>query len=247
MNSHGRAHPVHDAPRLHQGCAAAGPARCCWKSLLTSPPPSCPKSSSTTNRPAPSGSRPTLPTSAAPPLPCWPPSVGHPGRPGRPLRRSNRRAGRACRVPAGSGDDPSPGKSAFPENHPLALGAGGPSTTAMVNKYLHGADTVFGVGASLTKSFFAVPIEDNKTFVHLTNDEDAIGREYKCNYPLLGDAKLVLRQLIDEVKQRAGASAQPTTPSRPTSDPSRRRGSPSGCPGSPPTRSLSTPTASSGT
>ena len=98
-----------------------------------------------------------------------------------------------------------PGKSAFPENHPLALGAGGPSTTAMVNKYLHGADTVFGVGASLTKSFFAVPIEDNKTFVHLTNDEDAIGREYKCNYPLLGDAKLVLRQLIDELKQRAGA------------------------------------------
>ena len=34
-----------------------------------------------------------------------------------------------------------PGKSAFPENHPLALGAGGPATTAMVNKYLHGADT----------------------------------------------------------------------------------------------------------
>ena len=71
-----------------------------------------------------------------------------------------------------------PGKSAFPENHPLALGAGGPSTTAMVNKYLHGADTVFGVGASLTKSFFAVPIADNKTFVHLTNDEDAIGRNF---------------------------------------------------------------------
>ena len=98
-----------------------------------------------------------------------------------------------------------PGKSAFPENHPLALGAGGPSTTAMVNKYLHGADTVFGVGASLTKTFFAVPIEDNKTFVHLTNDEDAIGREYRCNYPLLGDAKLVLRQLLEELKERAGA------------------------------------------
>ena len=97
-----------------------------------------------------------------------------------------------------------PGKSAFPENHPLALGAGGPSTTAMVNKYLHGADTVFGVGASLTKSFFAVPIADNKTFIHLTNDEDAIGREYKCHYPMLGDAKLVLRQLLDALKDRAG-------------------------------------------
>ena len=65
----------------------------------------------------------------------------------------------------------------------MALGAGGPSTTAMVNKYLHGADTVFGVGASLTKSFFAVPIADNKTFVHLTNDEDAIGREFKYRLP----------------------------------------------------------------
>ncbi len=97
-----------------------------------------------------------------------------------------------------------PGKSAFPENHPLALGAGGPSTTAAVNKYLHRADTVFAVGASLTKSFFAVPIADNKTFIHATNDEDAIGREYRCHYPLLGDAKLVLRQLLGELKERAG-------------------------------------------
>ena len=101
-----------------------------------------------------------------------------------------------------------PGKSAFPENHPLALGTGGPSTTAMVNKYLKGADLVFAVGASLTKSFFAVPIADDKIFVHATNDEDAIGREYKCNYPLLGDAKLVLRQLLGELKDRAG-SARP--------------------------------------
>ena len=101
-----------------------------------------------------------------------------------------------------------PGKSAFPENHPLALGTGGPSTTAMVNKYLKGADLVFAVGASLTKSFFAVPIADDKVFVHATNDEDAIGREYKCNYPLLGDAKLVLRQLLGELKDRAG-SARP--------------------------------------
>ena len=102
-----------------------------------------------------------------------------------------------------------PGKSAFPENHPLALGAGGPSTTAMVNKYLHGADTVFGVGASLTKSFFAVPIADNKTFVHLTNDEDAIGREFRTSYPLLGDAKLVLAPAAGRVDRRGPAARAP--------------------------------------
>ena len=97
-----------------------------------------------------------------------------------------------------------PGKSAFPENHPLSLGAGGPSTTAAVHQYLGRADLVFGAGSSLTKTFFAVPIADDKTFVHLTNDEDAIGREYRCQYPLLGDAKLVLRQLLAELRERAG-------------------------------------------
>ena len=95
-----------------------------------------------------------------------------------------------------------PGKSAFPENHPLALGAGGPSTTAAVNKYMDKADLVFGAGCSFVTTFFAVPIPDGKMMVHLTNDEDAIAREYNCDYPLLGDAKLVLRQLLDELNDR---------------------------------------------
>ena len=44
--------------------------------------------------------------------------------------------------------------------------------------------------------------------IHTTNDEDAIGREYKCDYPILGDNKLVLRQLLGELKDLAG-SARP--------------------------------------
>ena len=101
-----------------------------------------------------------------------------------------------------------PGKSAFPENHPLALGAAGPSTTAAVNKYLNGADLVFGAGCSFSKTFFAPSIAADKTMIHTTNDEDAIGREYKCDYPILGDTKLVLRQLLGELKDLAG-SARP--------------------------------------
>ena len=98
-----------------------------------------------------------------------------------------------------------PGKSGFPETHPLALGCAGPSTTAMVDKYLKGADLVFGVGCSFTKTNFAQPIPKGRTIVHTTNDEDAIGREFKCDYPMLGDAKLVLRQLLDELKSQAGS------------------------------------------
>jgi acetolactate synthase-1/2/3 large subunit len=98
------------------------------------------------------------------------------------------------------------GKSGFPETHPLALGAGGPSTTGMVNKYLKGADLILGVGCSFTKTNFAQTIPEGKTLVHLTNDEDAVGREFKTDLAMLGDAKLVLRQLLDELKSQAGSA-----------------------------------------
>ena len=98
-----------------------------------------------------------------------------------------------------------PGKSAFPETHPLSVGSGGPSTTAGVHKYLNQADLVFGVGCSFTKTNFAQPILPGKTIVHTTNDEDAIGREFNCDFPILGDCKLVLRQLLEELKRQAGS------------------------------------------
>src|SRR5262245_31993081 len=43
-----------------------------------------------------------------------------------------------------------PGKSAFPEDHPLALGTGGYSGTAMADHFLRRCDVVFGVGCSFT-------------------------------------------------------------------------------------------------
>jgi thiamine pyrophosphate-dependent acetolactate synthase large subunit-like protein len=98
------------------------------------------------------------------------------------------------------------GKSGFPETHPLALGASGPSTTGMVNKYLKGADLILGVGCSFTKTNFAQAIPEGKTLVHLTNDEDAVGREFKTDLAMLGDAKLVLRQLLDELKSQTGSA-----------------------------------------
>ena len=99
-----------------------------------------------------------------------------------------------------------PGKSGFPETHPLSLGSGGPSTTAQANKYLKESDLVFGAACSFTKTNFAQAIPAGKTMVHLTNDEDAIGREFKTEFAMLGDAKLVLRQLLDELKSQAGSA-----------------------------------------
>jgi acetolactate synthase-1/2/3 large subunit len=98
-----------------------------------------------------------------------------------------------------------PGKSAFPEHHPLAVGASGPSTTLGVHRFLTRADLVCGVGCSFTKTNFAVPIPPGKRLVHLTNDEDAINKDYQCEVPVLGDAKLVLRQLLAALHAQAGA------------------------------------------
>ena len=101
------------------------------------------------------------------------------------------------------------GKSAFPENHPLSVGAGGSSTTAGVHHFLGRADLVFGIGCSFTKSSFAVVIPAGKVLVHATNDDEDINKDYKCAYPIVGDAKLVLAQLLEELKHQSNSSGRP--------------------------------------
>src|SRR5207253_5292201 len=46
------------------------------------------------------------------------------------------------------------GKSAFPENHPLALGSGGASYSKQSWHFLQNADLIFGVGVSFTATPF---------------------------------------------------------------------------------------------
>ena len=51
-----------------------------------------------------------------------------------------------------------PGKSGFPEDHPLALGAASGATTGAAWHFLEKADLVFSIGSSLTRSSYAVDI-----------------------------------------------------------------------------------------
>jgi len=96
------------------------------------------------------------------------------------------------------------GKSAFPENHPLALGAGGRSGPKTVDHFLGKADLVFGVGTSFTRSSYIVPIPPGKTFVQITIDERDINKDYPVSCGVIGDARAVLRQLIEEVRHQGG-------------------------------------------
>jgi thiamine pyrophosphate-dependent acetolactate synthase large subunit-like protein len=101
------------------------------------------------------------------------------------------------------------GKSAFPEHHPLSVGTGSRATTGGVYHFLRSADLVLGIGCSFAKSGFAAPIPAGKTLIHATNDPDDINKDHLCQYPLVGDAKIVLAQLLEELRHQAGASGRP--------------------------------------
>jgi acetolactate synthase-1/2/3 large subunit len=96
------------------------------------------------------------------------------------------------------------GKSAFPENHPLSLGTGGRTRPKAVMHFLKKADIIFAIGSSCTKELFTTNLPEGKTLIQSTIDEVDIGKDYAVAEAIVGDAKHVLRQLIDEVKKQMG-------------------------------------------
>ena len=101
------------------------------------------------------------------------------------------------------------GKSGFPEDHALALGSGSGVMSGPVYHCLKKADVVFGIGTSFTRHGMTSPIPPDKVLIHATNDSIDIGKDYHVDYPIIGDAKQVLRQFIDACRDLlSGSSSQ---------------------------------------
>jgi len=97
------------------------------------------------------------------------------------------------------------GKSAFPEDHALALGSGGGTFTGPGRHFLHKSDLVLGIGCSFTKHGIATPaLPPGKKIIHATNDTRDLHKAFAADLGILGDAKLVLGQLIEAVRDRLG-------------------------------------------
>ncbi len=96
------------------------------------------------------------------------------------------------------------GKSAFPEKHPLALGSGSGVMSRPVYHFVSRADVVFGIGTSFTQHGMTMNVPGGKTLIHATNDPVDIDKNYSIDHPIVGDAKLVLRQFIDACKDILG-------------------------------------------
>ena len=98
-----------------------------------------------------------------------------------------------------------PGKSAIPENHPLALGASTGSRPKMYTEFMARADVVLAVGSSLTRTSFGPGMPPGKTVIHATNDAGDINKDYAVQQGMVGDAAFVIEALIEEIgRLRAG-------------------------------------------
>jgi acetolactate synthase-1/2/3 large subunit len=77
-------------------------------------------------------------------------------------------------------------KGAFPENHPLSVGV------------------LFSIGSSLFPNRFShsIPDADRKTIVQCTVDTLDINRSYETRHAVIGDARLTLQALVDELAAR---------------------------------------------
>src|SRR5207245_11134123 len=100
------------------------------------------------------------------------------------------------------------GQTSLAEDHqlPLVTGAGAVMSGPLYH-FLPKADLIFGVGCSFTRHGMATNIPAGKTIIHATNDERDLNKNYPADHPILGDAKLVLRQFIDAVKDLPGKRA----------------------------------------
>lgn len=96
------------------------------------------------------------------------------------------------------------GKSAFPENHLLSLGTGARVMTKPVHHFLNNADVIFGIGCSFSRHNMCTEIPSGKVIIQAIADAEDINKYYYTDYPIIGDAKLVLQQFIEAVKERLG-------------------------------------------
>jgi thiamine pyrophosphate-dependent acetolactate synthase large subunit-like protein len=96
------------------------------------------------------------------------------------------------------------GKSAFPENHPLSLGNAGRSRPGPVAEFLKEADLILGIGCSFTSTAFGTSMPPGKIIIHATLNPIDLNKELPPDYPILGDAGLVLDALLAAVGERLG-------------------------------------------
>ena len=103
------------------------------------------------------------------------------------------------------------GKSAIDERHPLALGAGSGATTGPAHEWLGSCDLMLALGSSLSRTGYAQAVPQDAFLIQNTNNADEIGKDEAVDIGLVGDTKLTLQALLDEVKALIGDTPRDST------------------------------------
>jgi acetolactate synthase-1/2/3 large subunit len=104
------------------------------------------------------------------------------------------------------------GLGAFPASHPLSLGMLGMHGGYWTNMAVNNCDLLISIGARFDDrvtgklSDFAVGAK----FIHVDIDASCIGKNVRCDYPVVGDAKTVARQILAGVEEQLSSGAQIT-------------------------------------
>ncbi|MEK6710848.1 MAG: thiamine pyrophosphate-dependent enzyme, partial [Nitrospinota bacterium] len=99
-------------------------------------------------------------------------------------------------------------KEVIPGDHPLSVGVVGLYSRKSANRAVLEADLVFFVGSHTgSQVTFNWNVPSLKTqVIHLDINPEELGRHYPHTAPLLGDAKVTLRKLIDVVDTNGASS-----------------------------------------
>ncbi|HZS01670.1 MAG TPA: thiamine pyrophosphate-dependent enzyme [Chloroflexota bacterium] len=96
------------------------------------------------------------------------------------------------------------GKSAFPEDHPLSLGIGGfgraTYSSLHATRAAEAADVALTVGCGFKHHATVAPMPAGVTHIQVDVDAAELHKEARADVGILGDAKLVLRQMIEAAR-----------------------------------------------
>ena len=93
------------------------------------------------------------------------------------------------------------GISAVPARHPLYFGMIGMHGKKVANTALLGADLLILIGARVGDRAVSTPgiLEKRTKIIHIDIDPAEIGKNMEATIPLVGDADLILQQILDKV------------------------------------------------
>lgn len=95
------------------------------------------------------------------------------------------------------------GKGAFPEQHPLCLGMLGMHGRKVANYAIINADLIIAIGCRFSDRITGnlESFAENAKIIHIDIDPAEIGKNITAEVPIVGDAKLVIKDLITEIKK----------------------------------------------